>query len=146
MFYTTSYELQCQEAVAVINMMVISKCFHVQSILFSTGMRSYCKRWSLCRHTTRDCTRTRARTQANTQTHVRKERERERTPAYERSELDTTEWVPLCAVVILFIFILFFHFTSDHFTSLRLTSNHFKYTKERTFILHFWFIYEECWK
>ena len=75
---TSSYELQCQEAVAVINMMVISKCFHVHSILFSTGMRSYCKRWSLCRHTTRDCTRTRARTQANTQTHARKERENAR--------------------------------------------------------------------
>ena len=62
---TSSSELQCQEAVTVINMMEISKCFHVHSILFSTGMRSYCKRWSFCRHTTRDCTRTRARTQAN---------------------------------------------------------------------------------
>ena len=118
---TSSYELQCQEAVAVINMMVISKWFYVQSILFSTGMRSYCKRWSLCRHTTRDCTRTRARTQANTQTHAHKERENARL----RKEWTGYNWLrsSVCCCYFLFLFfasLQILHFTSLNFKSLQI--------------------------
>ena len=63
--------------------------------------------------------------------------------------VNTLPFVTCCRVFVCVVFVLFlffvFHFTSDHFTSLRLASNHFKYTKEKTFIIHFRFIYEkEC--
>ena len=80
-------------------------------------------------HNTRLYTHTCAHASKHTDTRAQRERERPLTKG--------VNWIQLieflCVLLLFFDFV--FHFISDHFTSLRLTSKHFKYTKERTLIL-----------